>query len=148
MNKNREIPNLPDGMKKELPFSVPEGYFENFAARLHNRLENEREPGFFGKTYRILRPQLAFAATFAAFILLGYAIIKLSLDGRKQTAPVQEYAEIIDYYIYDFDDETITAVFTQENNLNYLNNTFKEEEIIKYLSEEYDPDYTDLKALY
>jgi len=148
MNINREIEDLPEGMKKELPFSVPEGYFENFAARLHDRLETERKPGFFGKTYRILRPQLAIAATFAAFIILGYVIIKLSLDNNKQTEPIQEYSEIIDYYIYDFDDETIMAVFTDENNLNYLNNIFEDEEIIKYLSEEYDPDYTDLKDLY
>ena len=148
MNINREIEDLPEGMKKELPFSVPEGYFENFAARLHDRLETERKPGFFRKTYRILRPQLAIAATFAAFIVLSYVIIKFSLDNNKQTKPIQEYSEIIDYYIYDFDDETIMAVFTDENNLNYLNNTFEDEEIINYLSEEDVLDNTDLQDLY
>ena len=148
MNINHEIEDLPDGMKKELPFSVPEGYFENFAARLHDRLETERKPGFFGKTYRILRPQLAIAATIAALIVLGYAIIKLSLNNNTQSEPVQEYAEVIDYYIYDFDDETIMAVFTEENNLNYLNNTFEDEEIINYLSEEDVLDNTDLQDLY
>jgi hypothetical protein len=148
MDKNHEIESLPDGLKKELPFSVPEGYFENFAARIHDRLETERKPGFFGKTYRIIKPHLAIAATFAAFLVLGYAIIKLSQNNSRKTKPVQEYAEVIDYYIYDFDDETVMAVFTEENNLNYLNNTFKDEEIIKYLSEEVVLDNTDLQDLY
>lgn len=148
MNNGHEIKNLPDGLKKDLPFSVPEGYFQNFSTRLRNKLETERKPGFFGKTYMILRPQLAIAATFAALIISGYAIIRFGLNKDRYTEPSQEYAEIIDYYIYDFDDETIMAVFTEENNLNYLNNNLEEEEIINYLTEDTDLDYTDLQNLY
>lgn len=148
MNHDHDIKGLPDKFKKELPFSVPESYFENFPVRLRDRLETERKPGFPGKTYRILRPQLAIAATFAAFIVLSYAIIKFSLDKNRQTESAQEYTEIIDYYIYDFDDESIMAVFTEESNLNYLNHTFEEEEIINYLSEDDDLDDTDLQDLY
>jgi hypothetical protein len=148
MNDSHEIKDLPDGLKKDLPFSVPEGYFENFSIRLRDKLETERRPGLLEKTYRILGPQLAIAATLAAFIIVGYAIIKFGLDNNRQSEPIQEYAEVIDYYIYDFDDETIMAVFTEENNLNYLNNTFEEEEIINYLTEDTDLDYTDLQSLY
>ena len=74
--------------------------------------------------------------------------MKSTLDTGKQTEAVQEYAEIIDYYIYDFDDEAIMAVFTEENNLNYLNHNFEAEEIIQYLSEENDLDDTELQNLY
>jgi hypothetical protein len=145
---NREIQDLPDGSKKELPFSVPEGYFEDFPSRLQERLETERKPGFFEKTYRTLKPGLAIAAIFAAIILAGYAIIKLSYDNGRKTEPIQEFAEVIDYYIYDFDDETIIAVFNEETDLNYLNHTLKEEEISNYLSEEDDLDYSELQNLY
>jgi len=148
MIKNREIKDLPEGVKKELPFSVPEGYFENFPSRIKERLESERKPRFLKKPYMSLRPGLAIAATLAALILAGYAIIKLNFDNSIKTESAQEFAEIIEYYIYDFDDETIAAVFNEENDLHYLNNTFEEEEIINYLSEEDDLDYSELQDLY
>jgi hypothetical protein len=130
------------------PFSVPDGYFESFTSRLMERIETEREPRIHEKPYRTLRSGLAIAATIAALILAGYVIIKLSLDNGRKTEPQQEFADIIEYYIYDFDDETIIAVFNEETNLNYLNNIYKEEEIVNYLSEEDDLDYSELKDLY
>jgi hypothetical protein len=148
MNKNREIADKLDGMKKDLPFSLPENYFENFPEMLHGRLETSQKSGFSGKTYRLVSPQLAIAATLAAFIILGYFIVKSTLNAGRQTNTVKEYAEIIDYYIYDFDDETIMAVFTEENNLNYLNNNFEAEEIIQYLSEDNELDDAELQDLY
>jgi hypothetical protein len=148
MNKDREKTDKLDGMKKDLPFSLPENYFENFPERLRNKLETRQKSGFFEKTYRMVRPQLAMAAALAAFILLGYFIVKSTLDTGRQNNTVEEYADIIDYYIYDFDDETIMTVFTEENNLNYLNQTFEAEDIIHYLSEENDLDDTELQDLY
>ena len=148
MNKDREIADKLDGMKKDLPFSLPENYFENFPEKLQERLETRQKSGLFEKTYRLVRPQLAIAAALAALILSGYFIVKSTLDAGRQTDVVKEYAEIIDYYIYDFDDETIMAVFTEENNLNYLNHNFEAEEIIQYLSEENDLDDSELQDLY
>ena len=148
MINDPEIQNLPEGMKKELPFSVPDGYFEKFPVRLMEKIETGSKPGIFEKTYRILKPGLAIAATFAALILAGYLIIRLTLDNGRKTEPVQEFAEVIDYYIYDFDDETIISVFNEETDLYYLNNIYKEEEIINYLSEEDDLDYSELQDLY
>jgi hypothetical protein len=143
-----EIQNLPEGMKKEPPFSVPEGYFENFHARLMEKIELERKPGIFEKPYRSLKPVLAIAAAVATIILGGYGIIKLSQNTGNKTEPVQEFADVIDYYIYDFDDETILTVFNGESDLNYLNNIYKEEDIAKYLSEDDDIDYSELQNLY
>lgn len=148
MINDPEIQNLPEGMKKAPPFSVPEGYFENFHSRLMERIEQERKPGIFEKTYRSLKPGLAIAATIAAIILGGYAIIKLSQNTGKKTEPVQEFADVIDYYIYDFDDETILTVFNGESDLNYLNNIYKEEDLVNYLSEDDDIDYSELQNLY
>jgi hypothetical protein len=148
MNIDRKIADKLEGMKKDLPFSLPENYFENFQEKLRERLETRQKSGFFEKTYRLVRPQFAVAAALAGFILLGYFIVKSTLNAGKQTNAVEEYAEVIDYYIYDFDDETIMAVFTGENNLNYLNNNFETEEIIQYLSEENDLNDTELQDLY
>jgi hypothetical protein len=148
MNKDREITDKLDGMKKDLPFSLPENYFENFPERLRDSFQTRHKSGFFEKTYRLIRPQLAMAAALAAFILAGYFIVKSTLNSARQTDTTEEYADIIDYYIYDFDDETIMTVFTEENNLNYLNHTFEAEEIINYLSNEDNLDDTELQDLY
>jgi len=143
-----EIQNLPEGMKQETPFSVPEGYFENFSSRLMERIKLEKKPRIFKRTQRTLRPALAIAATLAALILAGYFIIRLNTNNGGKTEPVQEFADVIDYYIYDFDDETIISVFNDETDLNYLNNIYKEEEIARYLSEDNDLDYSELQELY
>jgi len=148
MNQDREIADKLDGMKKDLPFSLPENYFENFPEKLRERMETSQKSGFFEKTFSLVRPQLAIAAVLAAFALLGYVIVKNTLNTGRQNQPIEEYAEIIDYYIYDFDDETIMAVFTEENNLNYLNHTFEAEDIMYYLSEEDDLNDTELQDLY
>jgi len=148
MNNDPEIQNLPEGMKKELPFTVPEDYFENFPLRLMERIEKERKFRIFEKPHRSMRTTLAIAAAFAALILGGYAIIKLSLNKGNETEQVQEFADVIDYYIYDFDDETIETVFNGETDLNYLNNIYKEEELVNYLSEDDDIDYSELQVLY
>ncbi len=148
LTNDPEIQNLPEGMKKEPPFSVPEGYFENFPSRLMERIEKERKPGIFEKPYRSLRTGLAIAATLAALILGGYAILKLSQNNGNNIKQVHEFADVIDYYIYDFDDETIMTVFNGETDLNYLNNIYKEEELVNYLSEDDDIDISELKDLY
>lgn len=148
MSNKQEIRNLPDGFKKELPFSVPEAYFENFPVRLMEKIEKEGKTGTIERSRFTLKPVLAIAATLAALIVGGYIIIKLSLDQGTKAGPVQEFADVIDYYIYDFDDETIMTVFNEETDLTYLNNIYKEEEIINYLSEEEDLDYSELQDLY
>lgn len=148
MNKDRETGDKLNGMKKDLPFSLPDQYFDKFPEKLMHRLETSQKTGFFNKTYSLIRPQIAIAAALAAFIMIGYFIVTSTLDTRKQANAVEEYADVIDYYIYDFDDETIMAVFTEENNLNYLNNNFEAEEIIQYLTEENDMEDSELQDLY
>jgi hypothetical protein len=135
-------------MKKDLPFSLPDHYFENFPEKIRNRLETIQKPGSYQKSHKLDWTHLAIAAGMAALIMMGFFIVKSTLDSRKQTNTVEEYADIIDYYIYDFDDETIMTVFTEENNLNYLNHNFEAEEIIQYLSEDDDLNDTELENLY
>jgi hypothetical protein len=147
MINDPEIRNLPEGMKKDQPFSVPEGYFANFPSRIMDRLSNEKKQPVHLKKSRILKPWLAMAAALAAIILVGYLIIRFN-NNEGKTEQIQDYADVIDYYIYDFDDETISAVFNGETDLNYLNNIYKEDEIVNYLEQSVDLDYSELQDLY
>jgi hypothetical protein len=112
------------------------------------KIEKERKPGIFEKPYRSLKPILAIAATVATIILGGYGILKLSQNTGNKTESGQEFADVIDYYIYDFDDETIVTVFNGESDLTYLNNIYKEEDLVNYLNEDDDIDYSELQNLY
>jgi len=61
-------------IKKENPFRVPENYFEDFSARLHERLEVEKA-GVHENQNRIiqfLKPAIGLAAGFALIFTLSY----------------------------------------------------------------------------
>jgi hypothetical protein len=77
MKKTDEnIENQLRNHKKELPFRVPENYFETFADRLMARIEQEEQPSKKRSLYFYLKPALMMAASFAFVMLLVYVPIK------------------------------------------------------------------------
>jgi hypothetical protein len=74
-----EISDHHEGMGRELPFKVPDHYFEDFQSRVTARLEAE-ESGFTGKRvslFSYVKPALGLAAAFAAVFLLVYFPVRL-----------------------------------------------------------------------
>lgn len=88
MNKDQLPPRLA-GLKREIPFRTPAGYFDDFPARMQYRLAMEKNQKSAGKTrvIDILKPLLGLAAGFAAVFLLVYWPVK-NLNER-QTARTQ-----------------------------------------------------------
>ena len=72
-------------IKKEIPFRVPEHYFEDFSARLQMRLDTEKmeAPKKQGKVIQILKPALTMAAGFALLFTLAYWPLKLITPGQQ-----------------------------------------------------------------
>ena len=70
---NKIAPEL-SKIKKENPFRVPENYFEDFSARLHERLEVEKTgvPKYKNKVIQFLKPAIGLAAGFALIFTLSY----------------------------------------------------------------------------
>jgi hypothetical protein len=73
---------IPEGLKevgKELPFRVPDHYFDDFQARLQVQLG--REQAFAGNQrslyVRYIKPALGLAAAFAAVFLLVFVPVRL-----------------------------------------------------------------------
>ena len=105
-----------NGMDKEIlrknPFRVPEGYFDGMEDRLMARIAaEEAEPVRTGRpVWRILKPALTLAATFAIIFGMGYGVLSLThtLDRGTGTTAGDEYAlaeetlirplSVIDYY--------------------------------------------------
>jgi len=74
--KDENIENQSGNRKKDQPFNVPEGYFENFADRLMARIEEEEQPDKKRSLFFYLKPVLMMAASFAFVMLLVYVPIK------------------------------------------------------------------------
>ena len=73
---------IPEGLRevgKELPFRVPDHYFDDFQARLQIQLDKEQ--AFAGNQrslyVRYLKPALGLAAAFAAVFLLVFVPVRL-----------------------------------------------------------------------
>jgi len=81
---------------KELPFKVPENYFEQFAAQI------DRQTGFAAGRNRILRPWMYAAAA----VLVGIAIITPVMYNRTQANLVQSN-ENYESYVLSQVDETV-----------------------------------------
>ena len=148
MDNDQEHKTSLDNLKKELPFTVPENYFDNFAVRLQERMQTESKPGLFRKTYELVRPQLALAAAIAAFAVIGYVTVKLIMNDNTSTDNVVEITDVIDYYLDDFDDDMLISTLAEGNNIEWINTSMENNNILDYLSEENNIDYTELIDLY
>lgn len=65
-------------LKNENPFRVPEGYFDDFAARLQSKIEAEQVdiPSKKSTIIRYLKPAIGLAAGFALIFSLAYWPLK------------------------------------------------------------------------
>lgn len=148
MAKDQKYQTRLDNLNKELPFSVPENYFDDFPGRLQERMQAESKTGLFRKTYELVRPQLALAAAIAAFVVIGYTTVKLIMNDNGTTNNVVEIADVINYYIDDFDDELLISTLSEEDGIDWLNTSMENDDILDYLSEENNIDYVELVDIY
>ena len=94
MNENQDI--LENLRQAGQPFKVPEGYFESFDDRLMARIaaEESETPQEKRTVWRILKPALALAATFAIIFGMGYGVLALThtLDRGTSSVAAEGYA--------------------------------------------------------
>lgn len=81
---------------KELPFRVPENYFEQFAAQI------DRQTGYAAGRNRILRPWMYAVAA----VLVGFAIITPVMYNKSQTS-LSHTNENYESYVLSQVDETM-----------------------------------------
>jgi hypothetical protein len=148
MEKNKKNKISLDSLDRKLPFSVPDDYFDNFYGRLRERMEVKTGPGLFRKTYQLIKPQLALAAAIAAFVIIGYTAVRFFSHDISPAETTDEIDDIIEYCIYDFDDDMLISTLAEEENVSWWNSSMETEEILDYLSEENDIDYFELIDIY
>jgi hypothetical protein len=144
MKQQEKIPDLNGITGKELPFVVPDSYFDDLPGRIQARLTLPRKsprklslPAF--------RPALAMAALFMGLIAVGYAGFRiLSQRGNDRYLSGEELDATMQYIAYDLDDDMLVSTLV-ESGISLAPRTADDrtEEIIQILSEE-DLNYNDL----
>lgn len=93
--------NRIDKIGNELPFSVPENYFENFAQQIENQI------GYKSINHRFLKPWMYIAAMFVGVILVGQLFFSVYQNNSlKNTENYESYVlsqvdetALMDYYV-------------------------------------------------
>ena len=80
----------------ENPFKLPEGYFDSLEDRMLARIAEEQQEPRQHPVWRILKPALALAATFALIFGMGYGVLSLThtLDRGAGTLDASAYASV------------------------------------------------------
>ncbi|MBR4980388.1 MAG: hypothetical protein IKY05_02685, partial [Bacteroidales bacterium] len=78
---------LDENKLHQIPFSVPDGYFEEFEERLNATLSGQKQDGKWGALLRTMKASLALAASFLIIFGLGWGVMHL-------TKNVQNRAEL------------------------------------------------------
>ena len=141
MNKLKKIAPELSKIKKELPFDVPDKYFDDFSARLHHRLAIEKQalPQPKNPFIRYLKPVLAMAASFALIFMLVYWPVKTFLpDYQAKTNTNIESTNEDDAFmtfIEKLDENSFFALLQdQQSYEETVNGDFNDEELMSYLS--------------
>ncbi|MEE4286245.1 MAG: hypothetical protein V2I31_08860 [Mariniphaga sp.] len=141
MNKLKKIAPELSKLKKEQPFGVPDKYFDDFSARLHYRLQAEKQalPPPKNPFIRYLKPVLGMAASFALIFMLVYWPVKTFLPNylAKTNTTIETTNEDDAFltFIEKIDENSFFALI-QEPDLNEetVNGDFNDEELLSYLS--------------
>lgn len=144
MDDDKNIPDLLKQAGKELPFRVPDGYFDSFYQRLRPRLHQEEKATWINKVYTLIRPQLALAAVIIGLVALSYTALRIFLNDSSIQLTTEDISYVVDNYIYDLEDDLLISTITQEEiDIGWLNGGNGTHEIVDYLMEE-EMDYTNL----
>jgi len=111
MKMDRKKPDLQQEALKESPFGVPEGYFESFADRLHERIKEEESSIVPVRRIGTSTRWMALAAALLAAALITTSIIRLTsskgTEGLYPDLAILEQMQVLedDRYLYELLDE-------------------------------------------
>lgn len=121
---------------KEVPFRVPENYFDDFSARLQTRLETEKtaNPETENRIIKFLKPALGLAASFALIFMLVYWPVKwITPEKTAGTQDMENGLSDLEFrsILEGIDMNTFYALFEEEP---APNNEISNDEMLQYLS--------------
>lgn len=122
-------------IKKEIPFRVPENYFEDFSARLQTKLETEKEgtTKTQSRIIQFLKPAIGLAAGFALIFMLAYwPLTKLTSNqqAKNNSTQTDETDMIFTSLVEGMDENSFVAMLEESESEGQLS----DEDMANYLS--------------
>jgi len=129
---------------KEIPFGVPNGYFDSFESRLEKRMRTETQENgksLRGKIIKLIKPVIGIAAALILVLLLVNFPLKknsISLVSEVQENSVEmQYEEELMAQSMDLDEKTFyDVIITSEDSTVSILNIDDPEKVITILSDE------------
>ncbi len=127
--------------KKENPFLVPDGYFENFSARLQDKL-SEHKPSEERSHDVRLKPYIYSTISIAAIFMLVLVFFRITDNNRGDTGLTNsEIAVVLEADVYDLEESYLIdnyAAYRETEELIHSNEADPryKDEIIQYLLDE------------
>jgi hypothetical protein len=121
---------------KKNPFIVPEGYFEGFSERLHERMGVLEEPAGKRAGRKILRPAFVYIAGFCLLLILVIIIPKIIRAPRTPRLNSEiNMANLVQYSIENIDEQTIIEALPKSDK-DTVAPEITREDVINYLQEQ------------
>ncbi|MDR2358231.1 MAG: hypothetical protein LBD87_00325 [Prevotellaceae bacterium] len=146
----RKSITLNSGLKQNV-FAVPEGYFDILQERITGNIAHAKRQ-LSVLRWQPLRTQLAFAASFALLISIGYGIF--ALLGHSTATAEKSYAESFSNYLTQIIDEPVLIQAVANNHPEHKSNKLQpivvernDDAIIRYLADA-DVSLNDIAATY
>lgn len=122
---------------KQLPFTVPQGYFDSLPSRIQDFCTQKQKDRPFVIFLQTVRTQLALAAGFAALAVLGYAayyFIQVNPSPENELYS-HDYIEIVSKSISDYDEGQLVEASDACCKIDTVKQG-KSDPVIQYLLEE------------
>ncbi len=146
MNELKNIAPELSKIKKETPFGTPKYYFDDFSARMHTKIEAEKQPAKEKKSriIQILKPVVGLAASFALIFMLVYVPLKTFIPKEmNKVAQISEYPDAeFRKVLEDLDENAFFALldekteasndFTNDDLVLFVNANFTDYEIFEF----------------
>lgn len=130
-------------LNKELPFQVPDNYFDELPEKIQARCkQSDKDLETRGTSLiNILKPAFSLAAMFIGVALIAFLAVNLINQPEKHKTPLSEDIAKANYEKhYSSEDEIIEAIKEQQQENTQNGDIQKEDEYIDYLLED-DIDY-------
>jgi|WetSurSiteA1Bulk_404760.scaffolds.fasta_scaffold00393_5 hypothetical protein len=136
MNEHRNIgPNL-DRIRKDSPFKVPDRYFEDFSARLDNRIRSKTKAPVPVRNIQAWKPYLAAAAILFAVLITGNYYFR-GLQARKADRLLHaEISRVVEQDLYSISEDILYEALEKEDPGNSDQAALNKDAAIDYLLNE------------
>lgn len=121
-------------IKRDLPFAVPEGYFDQFQTRLEVAIHARKNRDQF--KLHVLRPYMAAAVMLIIALLAGTWIFRINHDSRDERSLAAELSRVIEQELYSIPEETILEIMASDQADEPVTNSASSDDLIEYLLDE------------